>query len=234
MAVMSAMSIILVSIPFLRIQPFPIAPFLEYDAADIPIILATLIYGPMSGLIVTVIVSVIQGLAFSFGGGPIGILMHILATGTFVLTGGVLFKYIKKSKLPKLASVVISLIFGVMGWLIAAISTNLLLTPIFMGVPMQGVLDILLPVIIPFNLLKSGINATVAGVLYMILGKAIEQYTVFNQDIKESDLALLDRQDNEDVSHIDNEITLTNGEDISQIDNEIPLTNGENTHDTDD
>lgn len=222
MAVMAAMSIILVSIPFLRIQPFPIAPFLEYDAADIPIILATFIYGPMSGLIVTVIVSVIQGLAFSFGGGPIGILMHIISTGAFVLTGGVLFKYIKKSKLPKIASLVISLVVGVIGLLIAAISSNLLLTPIFMGVPLEGVLEILLPAIIPFNLLSSGINSTIAGIIYILLGKSIEQYTIFNHDITKSDLLLLDEHENKSISSLDDETPLPSSQDNHIIDINTP------------
>ncbi len=172
MAVMSALSIILVSIPFLRLQFFPAAPFLEYDAADIPIMLATFIYGPVSGIIVTIIVSVIQGLAFS-AGGIIGILMHIVSTGTFVLTGGVLFKYIKNSKLHKVASLVISIIVGIIGWVIAAISFNLLLTPIFMGIPIEGIINLLLPAILPFNLLKATINGTVAGILYLTLSKII-------------------------------------------------------------
>ena len=200
MAVMSAMSIILVAIPFLRIQPFPIAPFLEYDAGDIPIMMATFIYGPMAGMMVTVIVSLIQGLAFSFGGGAIGILMHIIATGAFVLTGGVLFRFIKDSKLPKIASLSISIVVGVIGWLIGSISFNVLLTPIFMGVPREGVISLLLPAILPFNIMKSGINGTIAGVLYMLLSKQIDKYLNSSIAITDVELSKFDSETKDDES----------------------------------
>ena len=59
MALLSALAIVLLFIPGLRFPIIPLTPFLEYDACDIPIMFATFAYGPVSGLIVTFIVSVI-------------------------------------------------------------------------------------------------------------------------------------------------------------------------------
>ena len=81
-ALLSALAVVLLYIPGLRFPIFPMAPFLEYDACDIPIMFATFAYGPISGLIVTFIVSVIQGTTISAGSGIYGILMHIIATGS--------------------------------------------------------------------------------------------------------------------------------------------------------
>lgn len=175
MSIMSAFSLVLLAIPFLRIAPFPIAPFLEYDAADIPIMLATFIYGVGSGLVVTFVVSIIQGLAFS-ASGIIGIVMHILATGTFVLTGGFLFKFLKKKKTKTIINLILSVLLGSIGWLISMILYNIIFTPIFMGVPLNGVFNIMLPAIIPFNLLKAGVNGVVASILYITLSKYIMRY----------------------------------------------------------
>ena len=89
----SAISVILVYL--FRLSLFPAAPFLEYDMADIPIVLITFMYGPSAGLITTVIVSVIQGLTVSAGSGWIGILMHIFATGAMCWLPAIFIKSVK-------------------------------------------------------------------------------------------------------------------------------------------
>lgn len=43
---------------------------------------------------------------------------------------------------------------------------NLILTPIYMGTPVEAVLSMLVPVIIPFNLLKAGINGIITYFVY--------------------------------------------------------------------
>ena len=43
---------------------------------------------------------------------------------------------------------------------------NYLITPIYMGYPREAVVKLLLPAIIPFNLLKSGINTVLTLLIY--------------------------------------------------------------------
>ena len=43
---------------------------MKYDPADIPILIGTFLFGTSGGLILTVLVSVIQGLFISGDGGP--------------------------------------------------------------------------------------------------------------------------------------------------------------------
>lgn len=62
-AMLAAISLVLVLL--IRI-PFPPAPFLVYDPADVPIFIATFAFGPLTGIILTLIVSFIQ--AFVLGG----------------------------------------------------------------------------------------------------------------------------------------------------------------------
>ena len=90
MGLMAAVSVMLVAVVHFPI--FPAAPFLEYDPADISIFICTFLYGPVSGLLLTLVVSVIQGLTVSAASGPIGIIMHIFATGTFVLVSGNIYR----------------------------------------------------------------------------------------------------------------------------------------------
>jgi riboflavin transporter FmnP len=42
----------------------------------------------------------------------------------------------------------------------------LIFTPLYTGMPRQAVVDMLLPIIIPFNLIKAGGNALITFLLY--------------------------------------------------------------------
>lgn len=58
MAMLAAISIAFVSV--IHFPLFPAAAFLEYDPADIPILIGTFAYGPIAGFLLTVVVSLIQ------------------------------------------------------------------------------------------------------------------------------------------------------------------------------
>ena len=101
LAMMVAISCVLVLL--IRI-PYPPAPFLVYDPADIPIYITTFAFGPIAGLTVTLIVSLIQ--AFVLGGdGVYGFIMHFFATGIFALIAGGLYRHKKSKKEAIIASV---------------------------------------------------------------------------------------------------------------------------------
>ena len=157
-----AISIVLVSA--LRL-PFPAAPFLEYDPADIPIIIGTFLMGPVCGLIITVIVSILQGIIFSSSSGIIGIIMHIFATGFYVIAIGLV------SKIKIRQSRIVAVIIGTLVMTAAMVVWNMIFTPIFMNQPFEVVKGMILPIIVPFNLMKAGIN----GVLALIISYFVEK-----------------------------------------------------------
>ncbi|WP_066646878.1 ECF transporter S component [Christensenella timonensis] len=161
-AVMAALSIVLVYL--IRIPMF--LPFLEYDPADIPIFITTFAFGPGIGFMLTVVVSVLQGVTVSASSGMIGIAMHILATGSFVLVAGNIYKRNKTRK-----NAVAALVAGVGAWTAMMVLWNIIMTPLFMGVPREQVLLLIVPAILPFNLIKAGINATVTFALYKSVGR---------------------------------------------------------------
>ena len=91
MGVMVAISVALVYL--IHFPIFPAVSFLEYDPADIPILIGTFACGPLAGLVLTVVTSVVQGLTVSAGSGLYGILMHVIATGVLVsVSGGIYHK----------------------------------------------------------------------------------------------------------------------------------------------
>jgi riboflavin transporter FmnP len=169
MGIMAALSGVLVF--FVHFPIFPQAAFLEYDPADIPILIITFAYGPLAGLAVTVAASVVQGVTVSAQSGLYGILMHIIATGGYVLTAGALYRVWHSRK-----GAGISIVCGVLAVVVVMIAANLLITPLFMGVPVEMVQGMLLPVIIPFNVIKAGVNGAVTFLLYKPVSNFLSRY----------------------------------------------------------
>lgn len=159
LAMLSAVSVVLVAL--IHIPIFPAAAYLKYDPADIPILITTFLYGPGYGIAVTVVVSVIQGLTVSADGGVIGILMHILATGAFCLVAGLIYK-----AKHTVRGAVLGLAVGSVVMAAVMAGCNLLLTPLYTGLPVEEVAKMIVPIILPFNLIKAGINSVVTFFVY--------------------------------------------------------------------
>ena len=157
MALMAAISCVLVLL--IRI-PFPPAPFLVYDPADVPIYITTFAFGPAAGVILTVIVSFIQ--AFMLGGDFVyGFVMHVFATGMFAVVAGMIYKHKKTKK-----EAIIALVAGVIIATAVMCLMNILVTPHYMGAPREAVMAMIVPVINPFNLIKAGLNAEITFFVY--------------------------------------------------------------------
>lgn len=160
------------SVVLMYLVHFPIIPgasFLEYDMADIPILIGTFLFGPASGLILTALVAVIQGATVSAASGWIGILMHFIATGSFVIVAGLIYKHFATRR-----SAVWGLVAGTLTMTAVMIPLNLIFTVMFMGVPQEAVVAMLLPAIIPFNLIKAGINSVLTFFVYKPVSKAMK------------------------------------------------------------
>ena len=178
-AMLCALAVVLVYL--IHFPLLPAAMFLEYDPADVPIFFASVCFGPWWGLAMTAVVSVVQGLTVSAQSGIIGIVMHFVATGSFALISGLVcgrLRIKQDAPRPSLKRILISFVAGVLTMTAVMAGMNLLLTPIFMQTPVKAVLEMLVPIIIPFNLLKAGINAAVAFLLYTALRRPLEKATL--------------------------------------------------------
>lgn len=138
----------------------PVVLFLKYDPKDIIIALGGLIYGPMSAMIMSVVVSLVEMITAS-DTGFIGLVMNILSTCAFVCTASVIYK-----KKHSIHGAVVGLAAGTVVMVIAMILWNYLVTPIYMNTPREQVAALLIPVFLPFNLMKGGLNSAFTFLLY--------------------------------------------------------------------
>lgn len=168
MGILVAISIILIISP-LRF-PFPPAPFLEYEASDVPILIGGFIYGPVSGIILGIVTSIVQALTVSSGSGWIGCLMHIFAATALVGTAAAIYSRKKTKK-----RAIIGMICGTIAMTAVMIPFNLIFYPLFMGTPVSEVVKLIVPVLLPFNLMKAGLNSVITLLVYKSTGKLLHR-----------------------------------------------------------
>ena len=158
-----ALSVVLIML--IQIPLFAAAPWMKYDMADVPVIIASLYLGPVSGLLILAAASLIQAIYFG-GDGLVGFLMHFIASGCLVFITG----YVYRRK-QSIGGLMIGLIGGAIAMVVMMVPMNLIFTVHFYGVPAETVKAMLGPVIIPFNAIKAGLNAGISFLVYQMLVK---------------------------------------------------------------
>ena len=138
----------------------PAVSFLKYEPKDVLLAITGFLFGPIDALIVTVIVSVVEMVTVSTTG-PIGLLMNVISSCSFVCIAAALYQ-----KQRTLKGAVIGLGIGVVVMTAIMILWNYLITPIYQGVPRPAVAAMLVPVFLPFNLVKGTLNAALTMLLY--------------------------------------------------------------------
>jgi riboflavin transporter FmnP len=157
LAMFAAISFIVANTLYISI--FPAAPFLKYEPKDVIITIAGFLYGPLASLLISVVVSLPEMLIS--GSGPIGGVMDILSTCSFACVAALLYK-----RRHTLAGAVSGLALGSVLMVIAMLLWNWLISPLYMGVERAVIESMLLPIFLPFNLLKTGLNSALVLFLY--------------------------------------------------------------------
>ncbi len=143
-----------------KLIPINVAGFLTFDLKDVIIAICGFMFGPLPAVIVSVIVSLIEMVTISTTG-PIGMVMNIISTCAFVVPAAIFYR----SK-RKFSRAVVGLVLGIVCMAVIMILWNWLITPLYMGVSREEVVSMLLPVFLPFNLIKGAINAALTLLLY--------------------------------------------------------------------
>lgn len=167
--------LLLVKFPLMKVSP---TFSLSYEAKDIIIALGGFIFGPLTSLITSVIVSLIEMITIS-STGIIGFFMNVISSCAFACTATIIYK-----KKRSLVGALIGLVSGVIVATIAMLLWNYIVTPIYMGVPREAVANMLQPVFLPFNLIKNGINAALVFAIHTPITYAIRKSGILETNNK--------------------------------------------------
>jgi len=161
---------------------FPLLPgtdFLKYDAANVPALLIGFAYGPLAGCIVATLIPWLHSL---FAGNPWGALMNTCIGIAYVLPSALIYRASRRlsrrdsssetdsasqsKKMSGNLGLIIGLAIGCVLAVGMAMVMNLLVTPIYTGAPLAAIKAMILPILLPFNVLKVLLNS-VLGFLLM-------------------------------------------------------------------
>lgn len=143
--------------------------FLTCDAKDAVITIGGFLFGPLEAALISIVVSFVEMLTTS-STGIIGCVMNILSTAAFACPAAFVYK-----KKRTLGGAIAGLAAGVVFSTVVMLLWNYLLTPLYMNTPREVVVSMMLPLFLPFNLLKGGLNAALTLLFYKPLAKALQQ-----------------------------------------------------------
>ncbi len=148
---------------------FPILPgvtFLKYDPSAIAALIAGFAYGPATGIVVSVLPYLVH---LATESGIYGTIMAIIATLTLVLPASLIYQ-----RNTTMRGAITGLVVGGVVCLSCCILANIVITPIYMGAPRDAVIAMIVPTLLPFNVLKIALNCVITAFVYKPISKALE------------------------------------------------------------
>ncbi len=176
MAMLTALSVVLIAVIRFPIFPPP-ADFLEYDPADIPVLIGAMMLGPIPGILILFVASAIQAITVSSVNGIIGFFMHFIASSALVLVSSLIYR--KKKTIP---SLIIGLVLGTLAMVVVMIPLNLIFIPPLVEmtagiqITAKDVAAMIVPTIIPFNLIKAGVNSAITFAVFTPIAHVLKKY----------------------------------------------------------
>lgn len=153
-----------------------IGGFLTFDVKDALITLCAMLFGPVSGVVIALLVSLLEMVTVS-GTGPWGFLMNFVSSAVFAAVGSAVYRYMPRLK-KTLPGAVLGLVYSVLAMTFCMLLMNLWVTPIYYGISVEAVKEMIFPLLLPFNLIKATMNAAIVLVLYKPLSTVLKRLKV--------------------------------------------------------
>jgi len=160
-AMLAGMSYILMFA--LQIPLIPAAPFLKYDPSDVPTLIGSFLLGPLAGGVIA-LVKVALFFLTKGTGGPIGAVQNLLASATFALVTGLVYR-----KLPNKWGALLGLVAGGLAMSAVMYASNLYWALAAWGVPEAQHAELLWTAIVPFNVARAALSSVVTLPIFLAL-----------------------------------------------------------------
>ena len=142
--------------------------FLTFDVKDAVVTIGGLILGPIAAFITSLLVAVLELITVS-DTGWYGFVMNFACTATFSVVCSLVYVYRKK-----LSGAIAGLVAALVSMVTVMMTLNLLVTPLYMGVPRTDVAALIPTLLFPFNLVKGIVNASLVLILYKPVSRVVQ------------------------------------------------------------
>ena len=144
------------ALSFIEFPLMPAAPWLKYDPSGVVCLVAGFAFGPSAA----VIVSVLGFLPHLFTN-PWGTLMAVLVALALSVPAALIYRR-RRSRM----SAFIGILVGSVIALVVVLAANLVITPMYAHMTMQQVAALIVPVLLPFNIIKFVLNGVITFLIY--------------------------------------------------------------------
>jgi len=168
MAMLAGMSYLLMFV--LQIPLIPAAPFLKYDPSDVPTLIGSFLLGPLAGGIIALIKVVLFFLTKGTGG-PIGSIQNFLASATFAVVTGLVYR-----KWPNKWGALLGLVAGGLVMSVVMYASNLTWALAAWGVPEAQHAEMLWTAIVPFNAARAALSTLLTLSLHIALAPFLKGF----------------------------------------------------------
>ena len=168
-SVFAAMAFILMST--FSIPILPNAPYLRFEPSEIPLLVVACMIDPWAGLFTNLIKDLLY--YFFRAKSIFGPTADFLITSSFVVITGIVYRRNRSN-----IGLIGALIIGIIGRLLVMVPVNIIILGLQFGMSPSKVLSMMIPIIIPFNLIKGGINAIGAFLIVQALLKRLNYISV--------------------------------------------------------
>ena len=148
--------------------------FLTFDFKDAIITVCTFLLGPVYGICASAIVALLEFLLISETG-FYGLIMNFLASGTYALVSGIIYKRIRK-----FSGAVLSVSLASVCVVLVMLVANIFITPFYMGVERTDVIALIPSLLLPFNAAKTVINSAMIMIIYKPITAALRRINLID------------------------------------------------------
>ena len=143
--------------------------FLTFDAKDAVMTIGACFFGPVSGIIMPLIVALLELITVS-DTGLYGFLMNFISSAAFCGVAALVYKYRRSASgaLIAMGAAVVSMTATMMVF-------NLIVTPFYMGATVAEVAGMIPTLLLPFNIAKALLNAALVLILYKPVSTALHR-----------------------------------------------------------
>lgn len=144
------------AVSFIEFPLMPAAPWLKYDPSGVVCLVAGFAFGPSAAAIVSVL-----GFLPHLFTNPWGTLMSVLVALALSVPAALIYRR-RRTR----ASALVGILVGALFALVVVLGANLVITPMYAHMSMADVAKLIVPVLLPFNLIKFALNGVITFLVY--------------------------------------------------------------------
>lgn len=167
MAMLAGMSYMLMFV--MQIPLIPAAPYLKYDPSDVPTLIGSFLLGPVAGAAIAFVKAALFLLTKGTSG-PVGSIQNFLASASFAVTAGLIYK-----KAPNKTGLFLGMIAG--GLVMTGVMwiSNAYWALAAYGIPKAAHANLLRTAVTPFNLARGAVSTAITFPIFIYLAPVLRR-----------------------------------------------------------